>query len=65
MGTSNYDLNVQLALATTAEHEGDMHSARAFMMEARRIAGANRTAHAQVRSFVSSFIGRRLLAAVL
>ena len=65
MVTSNYDVNVQLALATTAEHEGDLHSARAFLTEARRMARADRTAYAQVQSFFARFLGRRLLAAVL
>jgi hypothetical protein len=62
---SNYDVNVQLALATTAELEGDLHSARAFLVEARRIARSDRAASAQVTSFFAHFIGRRLLAAVL
>lgn len=65
MEPSNYDVNVQLALATTAEHEGDLHSARAFLVEARRVARADRAAIAQVRSFVARLIGRRVLAAVL
>lgn len=60
----NYDVNVQLALATTAEHEGDFHSVRLFVREARRIANGDRAAHAQVHSFVARFIGRRVLAAV-
>jgi hypothetical protein len=64
MATSNYDVNVQLALATTAEHEGDLHSARAFLTEARRLAGADRAALVQVHAFLARFIGRRLLAAV-
>ncbi|NVB80752.1 MAG: hypothetical protein HOV81_20315 [Kofleriaceae bacterium] len=65
MATSNYDVNVQLALATTAEHEGDFGSARTFLAEARRLARADRAANAQVGSFVARFLGRRLLAAVL
>ena len=65
MVTSNYDVNVQLALATTAEHEGDFSTARAFMVQAHRAAGIDRAANARVRSFVSRFFGRRLLAAVL
>ena len=65
MAVSNYDINLALALATTAEHEGDFHSARVFMTEARRMAAADRTASAQVLSFVSRFFGRRVLAAVL
>jgi hypothetical protein len=65
MVTSNYDVNVQLALATTAEHEGDLRSAAAFMAEARRMARTDRAANAQVYSFVARFLGRRLRAAVL
>jgi hypothetical protein len=64
MGSSNYDVNVQLALATTAEHEGDLHTARAFLVEAKRIARTDRAAIAQVRLFVARLIGRRVLAAV-
>jgi hypothetical protein len=64
MVTSNYDVNVQLALATTAEHEGDLRSARVFLAEARRMARADRAANAQVHSFVARFLGRRLLATV-
>ena len=64
MAISNYDVNVQLALATTAEHEGDLRSARAFLAEARMIAGPDRAASAQVRSFLARFLGRRVLAAV-
>lgn len=63
MVTSNYDVNVQLALATTAEHEGDLHSARAFLVEARRMARTDRAAHARVHAFVARFFGRRVLAA--
>ena len=62
---SNYDVNVQIALATTAEHEGDLHSARAFLVEARRMARSDRAAIAQIRSFVARFLGLRVLAAVL
>jgi hypothetical protein len=65
MVTSNYEVNVQLALATTAEHEGDLRSASAFLAEARRMAGADRAANAQVRSFVARFLGRRLRARLL
>jgi hypothetical protein len=65
MAISNYDVNVQLALATTAEHEGDLHSARAFLVEARRMASTDRAAIAQIRTFVARLIGRRVLAAVV
>jgi hypothetical protein len=62
---SNYDVNVQLALATTAELEGDLHSARAFLVEARQIARGDRAANAQVTSLFAQFLGRRLLATLL
>ncbi len=64
MAPSNYDVNVQLALATTAEHEGDLHSAGAFLAQARRMAGADRAANVRVNAFLARFLGRRLLAAV-
>ena len=38
MATSNYDINVQLALATTAELEGDFESALEFLRDAERLA---------------------------
>lgn len=38
MATSNYDVNLQLALATTAEHEGDVLTALGFLAEAQRLA---------------------------
>ncbi len=51
MATSKYDVNVQLALATTAEHEGDVLSALDFLAEAQRLArGAD-----HVRVLVQSF----------
>jgi hypothetical protein len=37
METTNYDVNTQLALATTAEHEGDVLSALHFIAEAHRL----------------------------
>ena len=49
MVISNYDVNVQLALATTAQHEGDLRSARAFLAEARRMARAIRPRYATTR----------------
>lgn len=49
MGTSNYDVNVQLTLATTAELEGDVRSALDFLAEAYRLArGADRMTRARV-----------------
>ena len=38
MATSNYDVNLQLALATTAVHEGDYATARDFLADAQRLA---------------------------
>ncbi|HEY4060160.1 MAG TPA: hypothetical protein VGM39_26280 [Kofleriaceae bacterium] len=38
MATSNYDINVQLTLATTAELEGDYASALEFLQDAERLA---------------------------
>ncbi len=35
---TNYDVNVQLALATTAEHEGDLDTALEFIAEAHSLA---------------------------
>jgi hypothetical protein len=64
MAASLYDVNVQLALATTAEHEGDLHAARAFLMEARRASGTDRRALAQVRAFFAGLVRRRVVAAV-
>lgn len=40
MAPSNYDVNVQLALATTAEHERDLDTALSFLAEAHRLAHA-------------------------
>jgi hypothetical protein len=58
MATSNYDVNVQLALATTAEYEGDLDSAFSFLAEAHRAARADREAHAQVHRFTAGFRAR-------
>ncbi|HEY4181956.1 MAG TPA: hypothetical protein VGM90_34165 [Kofleriaceae bacterium] len=38
MATSNYDINAQLILATTAELEGDYASALEFLQDAERLA---------------------------
>jgi hypothetical protein len=38
MASSTYDLNVQLALATTAAHEGDLGMALDFLAQAQRLA---------------------------
>ncbi len=40
MVTSNYEVNVHLALATSAEHEGDLDTALEFLAEAHRLAKA-------------------------
>lgn len=55
MVNSNYDVNVQLALATTAEYEGDLGSALDFLGEARRAARDDLAAHAQVRTATVQF----------
>lgn len=65
MASSNYDVNVQLALATTAEHEGDHASALAFLAEAHRAARADREARAQVDWFTAVFGARRRTRAAL
>jgi hypothetical protein len=49
MATSNYDINVQLTLATTAEQEGDVSSALEFLAQAQRLArGTDRITQARV-----------------
>jgi hypothetical protein len=49
MVVSNYDINVQLTLATTAEHEGDVFTALDFLGEAQRLArGTDRITRARV-----------------
>ena len=49
MATSNFDVNLQLALATTAEHEGDVLTALDFLAEAHRLARrADRMTRARV-----------------
>lgn len=58
MVTSNYDVNVQLALATTAEYEGDLGSALDFLAEARRAARDDLAAHARVRTATIKFHSR-------
>jgi hypothetical protein len=57
MATSTYDVNVQLALATTAEYEGDLDTALDFLAQAHRLArAADRATHARVQ-----WVSRRLL----
>jgi len=49
MATSNYDINVNLTLATTAEQEGDVSTALDFLAEAQRLArGTDRLTRARV-----------------
>ncbi|HEY4240425.1 MAG TPA: hypothetical protein VGM88_11440 [Kofleriaceae bacterium] len=59
MEISSYDVNVQLALATTAEHDGDLSTARAFLTEARRLAPDHLT-RARVHWATARFFARRL-----
>ena len=65
MVTSNYDVNVQLALATTAEHEGDYALALDFLAEAHRASREDREARAQVHWFTALFGARRRTRAAL
>jgi hypothetical protein len=58
MATSHYDVNVQLALATTAEHEGDLDAALRFLAEAHRTARDHREVHAQVHWYTARFHAR-------
>lgn len=51
MATSNYDVNLHLALATTAEHEGDVLSALDFLAEAQRLARGTDHVRVLVQSF--------------
>jgi hypothetical protein len=59
MASSNYDVNVQLVLATTAEDEGDLGSALDFLVEARRAARDDREARAQVSWHAARLHARR------
>jgi hypothetical protein len=59
MASSNYDVNVQLALATTAEYEGDLGSALDFLAEAHRVARDDREARAQVYGYTARLHARR------
>lgn len=60
MATSLYDVNVMLALATTAEHEGDLDAALGFLAEAHRTARDHREVHAQVHWYTARFHTRHL-----
>ena len=59
MATPNYDVNVQLALATTAEHEGDLGLALDFLTEAHRAARDDRAARAQIYWFTARLQARQ------
>ena len=59
MATSHYDVNVQLALATTAEHEGDLDAALGFLAAAHRAAREDREAGARVHWSTASFHARQ------
>jgi hypothetical protein len=59
MASSNYDVNVQLALATTAEYEGDLGSALDFLADAHRAARDDREARARVYWFTARLHARR------
>jgi hypothetical protein len=66
MAPSTYDVNVQLALATTAEHEGDLDTALDFLAQARRLAReADRATHARVHWATARFRVRNLSLAAL
>jgi hypothetical protein len=62
---SNYDVNAMLALATTAEHEGDLSSALGFVAEAHRVARVHHEALAQVHSFRAHLHARTVKRAAL
>jgi hypothetical protein len=65
MAASNYDVNLQLALATTAEHEGDLDAALEFLTEAHHAAREDREARAQVHWFTAHFRARHRTREVL
>jgi hypothetical protein len=59
MALSTYDVNVQLALATTAEHEGDLDTALDFLAQAHHLASeADRITHARVHWATARFRAR-------
>jgi len=55
---ANYDVNAQLLLATTAEHDGDLDAAIAYLAEAHVTSRSDREAHAQVHWFSARFHAR-------
>jgi|GEM_PF-3981292 len=56
--TSNYDVNVQLALATTAELEGDLDTTLEFLAEAHSL--SNDSDRFRVRWATARFHARNL-----
>ncbi len=62
MATSNYDVNLRVALATTAEHEGDVLTALEFLSEAQRLARGTDRARVLVQSIRLRLRLPRLLA---
>jgi hypothetical protein len=61
MATSTYDVNVQLALATTAEHEGDLDTALDFLAQAHRLGReGDRNTRAGVHRATMGFRARTL-----
>lgn len=59
MGTSRYDVNAQLLLATTAEQDGDLDAALGYLAQAHREARGDRLVHAQVHWFTAEFHARQ------
>jgi hypothetical protein len=61
MAVTNYDVNTQLTLATTAEHEGDLDMALEFLVEAHRLAQeGDRITYARVYWATTRFHTRNL-----
>ena len=61
MAATYYDVNIQLALATSAEHEGDLDMALEFLVEAHRLAKeGDRVTHARVHWATTRFHARNL-----
>jgi hypothetical protein len=51
MAPSTYDVNVQLMLATSAEHEGDLDGALEFLAAAHRLARTSARVHVSSAAF--------------
>lgn len=58
MAKSNYDVNVQLALATTAEADGHLDAALEFLAAAHEYARDDRETHARVHWLTARFHAR-------